>query len=130
MKIQLRVLSLLVFLFLSSVLRAEVTEREREEFWRLMGEQYSRNQQVVYDDQKTGAPAYPAYVVSNEITYSSMNPPEGGAELQVGFGTTVNFNLAAARKPQAMLIADQTLEAQAMVASFYRTLFLVSETPE
>jgi|GEM_PF-4663898 len=95
-----------------------------------MGEQYSRNQQVIYDDKKTGAPEYPAYVVSNEISYSSMNPPEGGAQLQVGFGTTVNFNLAAARKPQAMLIADQSVEAQAMVASFYRSLFLVSETPE
>lgn len=130
MKTQLRFISLFVFLFLSSILRAEVTERERDDFWRQMAEQYSRNQQVVYDDEKTGAPSYPAYIVSNEVSYGTLNLPEGGADLQVGFGTTLNFNIAAARRPNALLIADQSLEAQAMIASFYRPLFLISETPE
>ncbi len=118
-----------VLVVLCCVAQGEVTVQERDAFWKAMQAQYNANPQVIYNDGVEAVPDYPAFLVSNEASYGGLNPPAGGASLQVGFATTMNFNIAAARRPKILLIADQSLEAQAMVSSFYRSLFLVSDTP-
>ncbi len=110
--------------------QAEVTVQERASFWAAMQIQYAADPQTIYDDGVTEPPAYPVFLVPNEDAYLSLALTKSAGSLQVGFGSTIHFSLAAALRPKVIIIADESLEAQAMVSSFYRPLFMASETPE
>jgi len=107
---------------------AELTVAARDRLWKDVESQI-RSTRMVYDHGKKGIPYYPGWVVPNETTHGTIAPAEGPADLQVGVGTTINFNIAASRKTDRLVMVDQSPEVVAMNQCFYRTLFLTAETP-
>jgi len=117
------------FAFLASASAfAELNATQRAKLWEDVAKQNANHPMILFSNGE-GLPDYPGFVMSNELSHSSMGVPEGGGDLQVGAGTVINFNIAAARKTKSLVMVDQSPEVVAMNLSYYRPLFLASETP-
>lgn len=120
---------LLLLLLVAVPAFAELTEAARARLWRDVEAQLRSHPEVIYHNGATKLPAYPGFVISNEFTYPSVAIPQTPADLQVGAATTINFNLAALRKSQQLVLIDQSPEVVAMNLCYYRSLFLAAENP-
>ena len=72
----------------------------------------------------------PGFIASNEVDHFSMNFPRSGGDTLLGFGSTINWDIASIRRVQTLIIADQAPEVILAHIQLYRPLFLASTTPE
>lgn len=70
------------------------------------------------------------HIVSNEVDHFSMNFPKGKGKTLLGFGSTINWDIACKRQVEFLIIADHSPEVILAHIRFYRPLFLASKTPE
>ena len=111
----------------------EMFARERGNhpvLWNQLESDFRRSQSILYQ-HGLGLGEYPGFVVSNELMHwTSDLPPSTEEGIHVGFGSLPNLIIGANRNAGLVVFADQSVETLISIRSFWRPLFLISQSPE
>ncbi len=121
-------------------------QAEKDQLWADAEKSLLESGHLLYRDHTIGVARAMGYVTANEAHFyhvdSKMNH-EGG-DVYLGFGSVINFNLLGARsgvktsptatsveeKTRTAIFADISADVNIAMHSFWRTIWLVSETPQ
>jgi hypothetical protein len=143
------VTSLLLLFTVPNAFSHCLTSHERTELWKAMFQDLEHSKKVVYDTLPRAVPEFTGFVSSNERHHYTLADSlvEGIADVHIGFGTLVNFNILANRRVDGFqafnsrsnskvvepvrtaLFVDQSPEVVVAMKSFWRPIWLASRNP-
>jgi hypothetical protein len=143
------VVVVLLLLIASNAFSHCLTSHEKTELWKAMFQDLEQNKKVLYDTLPRVVPEFTGFVSSNERHHYTLAESfaDGIADVHVGFGTLINFNILAHRKGEVVqtlcdksnftlvekvrtaLFVDQSPEVVVAMKSFWRPLWLASRDP-
>ena len=121
-----------------------LTDPQIKKLWEDAYYNLSHEKNLFYENRLRTPPSYPGYISTTEDHHFTLAHllDESPADIHVGFGTLINYNFLAARKgnepdgrinvetAKTLILADQSPEVIVALSSFWRTIWLVSETPQ
>ncbi len=132
-----------LILLLNDGFAACLSPLEIKQLWNDAYSDLRDSRKIVYNSNVSSFPPTRAYITSNENHYYTVAPSLSTeeADVHIGFGTLINYNLIGARKgktdpdthlevPRSSIIGDISPEVVVTLLNFWRTIWLASESPE
>ena len=120
--------SLVFLLLLLSTFTSSTSSWATSNLSKKVTEELFKSNQHIFAAQTDGT--YPGFIVSNEEGLSTNFPIlTHKSDLVAGFGTTINWDIAGMTNANALLLIDQSPDVILAHHFFWRTLWLLAETP-